>query len=109
MYYSIRPAGLRSRSQQIQYYMMLVAASLKLISTLALLFMSVIAVLTANYGALAFLFILFLLSGIIFNLFRLRAWLPGWRQRKWFARAVYLSIYVFIALAVLLVVNPLPQ
>lgn len=108
MYYTVRHAGPRTRKQQIRHYLSIAAFISKGLAYVGYALFGIVAALTANYGALAVLGLLAVLGGVSFNLFNLREWLPGWRTGSWLTRAVLLAVYVFIALAVLLLINPKP-
>ncbi len=108
MYYTVRHAGPRTRKQQIRHYLSIAAFVGKGLVYFGFSFFGIMAVMTANYGALAVLGLLTVLTGVCFNLFNLQVWLPGWRSGSWLVRAVLLTVYIFVALAVLLLINPKP-
>lgn len=108
MNYTVRPAGPRSKREQMHYYMVLAGFIIKIALGILLSFAAAVALLTANYGVLAIVFISVVLFGVSFNFLKLRQWLPGWRNGTWFSRTVSLVLYLFVGLMLLLVVNPSP-
>ncbi len=108
MYYTVRHAGPRTRKQQIRHYLSIAAFIGKGLAYLGFGFFVTVAALTANYGALTLLGLLAVLAGVCFNLFNLQSWLPGWRNGSWLARVVALTMYIFAALMLLLIINPKP-
>ncbi len=106
MYYTIRPAGPRTKKEQIQHYLILISYLVKWIASLTVGFFAIVSWLTGNYGALALLALFSLITGLLCNTFNLRSWLPGWRNGSLFTRIIALTSYMFIALAILLIYNP---
>lgn len=108
MYYTIRPAGPRTKKQQLQYFLSIAGYVLRVSAYLAFGLVAVMALITGNWGALALLCIAMIVLGVPFNLFNLRSWLPGWKNGTWFTRIVSITVYIFTALSVLLVATPRP-
>ncbi len=106
MYYAIRSTGPKTKKELLQYYITTMSHILKLMLALAILVFTVIAGLTKNLGAVAVIILTSLLLGSAFDFLHMKRWVPGLKQGSWFVRSLLLSLYVFLALGILLVANP---
>lgn len=106
MPYTIRRAGTKSKMSRFIQSLELIAFLGKWLGYVVFGLAIMLAILSANYGALAVMSITGLILGIGFNMFKLRLWLPGWQTQSWLVRAVALTLYLFILLSALLLTTP---